>query len=102
MARNIGIVYFIAHLEMAMAMPQDDWWIILDTTDINLRYKSEWDPRVHANTKGGYLEGEIRVPKVEQPHEKSLVYFLPNFRLLRKSSCTCTSRHSLPKMFTHL
>ena len=70
MARNIGIVYFIDHLEMAMAMPQDYWWIILDTTDINLRYKSEWDPRVLANTKGGYLEGRIRVPKVEQLHEK--------------------------------
>ena len=102
MARNIGIVYFIDHLEMAMAMPQDDWWINLDTTDINLRYKSEWDPRVHANTKGGYLEGRIRVPEVEKTHEKSLVYYLPNFRLLRKRYYTCTWRHSLPKMSTQL
>ena len=70
MARIIGIVYFIDHLEMAMAMPQDDRWIILYTTDTLLRYKSELDPRVHANTKGGYLEGRIRVPKLEQPHEK--------------------------------
>merc|ERR1711936_704388 len=36
----------------------------LFTTDTLLRYKSEWDPRQHAHTKGGYLEGEIRVPKV--------------------------------------
>ena len=70
MARIIGIVYFIAHLEMAMAMPQDDGWIILKTTDIFVRYKAELDPKVYANTKGGYLEGRIRVPKVEQPHEK--------------------------------
>ena len=34
------------------------------TTDTLLRYKSEWDPRKHGLTKGGYLEGEIRVPKV--------------------------------------
>ena len=102
MARIIGIVYFIDHLEMAMAMPQDDVWIILYTTDIFVRYKSEWDPRVHANTKGGYLEGRIRVPEVEKTHGKSLVYYLPNFRLLRKRYCTCTWRHSLPKMFTHL
>ena len=53
-----------------MAMPQDDGWIILKTTDIFVRYKAELDPRLHANTKGGYLEGRIRVPKVEQPHEK--------------------------------
>ena len=55
---------------MAMAMPEDDVWIILKTTDALVRYKAEWDPRVYANTKGGYLEGWIRVPKVEQPHEK--------------------------------
>ena len=36
----------------------------LFTTDTLLRYKSEWDPRKHGLTKGGYLEGEIRVPKV--------------------------------------
>ena len=74
MARNIGIVYFIVYLEVAMAKPQDDGWIILYTTDTLLRYKSEWDPRVLANTKGGYLEGRIRVPEVEKTHEKSLVY----------------------------
>ena len=56
---------------MAMAMPQDDGWINLYKTDVLLRYKSELDPKVHANTKGGYLEGRIRVPEVEQPHEKS-------------------------------
>ena len=46
-------------------MPRDDGWINLYTTDTLLRYKSEWDPRLHAHTKGGYLDGEIRVPKVE-------------------------------------
>ena len=48
-----------------MEMPRDDGWINLYTTDTLLRYKSEWDPRLHAHTKGGYLDGEIRVPKVE-------------------------------------
>ena len=42
----------------------NDCAISLFTTDILLRYKSEWDPRAHAHTKGGYLEGEIRVPRV--------------------------------------
>jgi len=51
-----------------MEMPRDDGWINLYTTDTLLRYKSEWDPRLHAHTKGGYLDGEIRVPKVA-PHE---------------------------------
>ena len=58
-------------MEMAMAMPEDDVWIILKTTDALVRYKAELDPKRKANTKGGYLKGEIRVPKVEQPHEKS-------------------------------
>ena len=43
-----------------MAMPQDDGWINLYKTDVLLRYKSELDPKVHAHTKGGYLEGRIR------------------------------------------
>ena len=85
-----------------MEANRGDSWISLYTTDTLLRYKSEWDPRVHANTKGGYLEGRIRVPEVEHPHEKSLVYYLPNFRLLRKRYCTCTWKPSLPKTFTHL
>jgi len=38
--------------------------VSLGTTDILLRYKSEWDPRAHAHTKGGYLEGEITLPQV--------------------------------------
>ena len=45
-------------------MPRDGGWIILYLMDIFVRYKAEWDPRVLANTKGGYLEGWIRVPKV--------------------------------------
>ena len=28
-----------------------------------INYPSEWDPRGHANTKGGYLEGEITLPR---------------------------------------
>merc|ERR1712165_698921 len=51
-----------------MEMSRDDGWINLYTTDTLLRYKSEWDPRLHAHTKGGYLDGEIRVPKVN-PNE---------------------------------
>jgi hypothetical protein len=27
------------------------------------RYPSEWDPRKPGNTKGGYLEGSIQLPK---------------------------------------
>ena len=53
-----------------LEMPRDGGWIILYTTDAFLRYKSEWDPKRQANTKGGYLEGEIRVPKVEKPPKK--------------------------------
>ena len=45
-------------------MVSNDCAISLFTTDILLRYKSEWDPRAHAHTKGGYLDGEIRVPRV--------------------------------------
>jgi len=26
------------------------------------RYPSEWDPRQNGKTKGGYLEGQIRLP----------------------------------------
>ena len=47
-----------------MEANRGDSWISLYTTDTLLRYKSEWDPRLHAHTKGGYLDGEIRVPKV--------------------------------------
>merc|ERR1711936_402517 len=49
----------------------------LFTTDTLLRYKSEWDPRQHAHTKGGYLEGEIRVPKV--PPNQTLRMTLETF-----------------------
>jgi len=51
-----------------MEVHRGDSWISLYTTDTLLRYKSEWDPRLHAHTKGGYLDGEIRVPKVN-PNE---------------------------------
>jgi len=49
---------------LRMEVDRGDSWISLYTTDTLLRYKSEWDPRLHAHTKGGYLDGEIRVPKV--------------------------------------
>jgi len=45
-------------------MVSNDCAISLFTTDILLRYKSEWDPRAHAHTKGGYLDGEIKLPRV--------------------------------------
>jgi len=53
---------------LRMEASRGDSWISLYTTDTLLRYKSEWDPRLHAHTKGGYLDGEIRVPKVN-PNE---------------------------------
>eukprot|EP00090_Calanus_glacialis_P004160 TRINITY_DN13074_c0_g1_i1.p1 TRINITY_DN13074_c0_g1~~TRINITY_DN13074_c0_g1_i1.p1 ORF type:complete len:370 (-),score=71.49 TRINITY_DN13074_c0_g1_i1:116-1225(-) len=36
--------------------------IELQTTQVLMRYISEWDPREAAHTKGGYLEGQIKVP----------------------------------------
>eukprot|EP00091_Calanus_sinicus_P004487 TRINITY_DN1480_c0_g1_i12.p1 TRINITY_DN1480_c0_g1~~TRINITY_DN1480_c0_g1_i12.p1 ORF type:complete len:114 (-),score=19.77 TRINITY_DN1480_c0_g1_i12:46-387(-) len=39
--------------------------IDLYTTCNLLRYISEWDPREPAHTKGGYMDGEIRIPNVE-------------------------------------
>jgi len=50
-----------------------DCWISLYTTDTLLRYKSEWDPRAHAHTKGGYLDGEIRVPQVAAAEKLTMV-----------------------------
>jgi len=38
--------------------------IDLYTTCNLLRYISEWDPREPAHTKGGYMDGEIKVPSV--------------------------------------
>ena len=37
--------------------------IDLQTTQVLMRYISEWDPREAAHTKGGYLEGVIKVPE---------------------------------------
>ena len=51
----------------------NDRAISLFTTDILLRYKSEWDPRAHAHTKGGYLDGEIRVPRVSHLQSDALL-----------------------------
>lgn len=56
-----------------------DCAINLYTTDILLRYKSEWDPRAHAHTKGGYLDGEIRVPKVGRSIELMCNHVLHNY-----------------------
>ena len=53
-----------------MEMLRNDGWISLNTTDTLLRYKSEWDPRMHARTNGGYIDGTIGVPKVEESNEK--------------------------------
>eukprot|EP00090_Calanus_glacialis_P045778 TRINITY_DN8715_c0_g1_i1.p1 TRINITY_DN8715_c0_g1~~TRINITY_DN8715_c0_g1_i1.p1 ORF type:complete len:716 (-),score=145.66 TRINITY_DN8715_c0_g1_i1:91-2238(-) len=39
--------------------------IDLYTTSNLLRYISEWDPREPAHTKGGYMDGEIKIPNVE-------------------------------------
>ena len=61
---------------MRMEVNRGDSWISLYTTDTLLRYKSEWDPRLHAHTKGGYLDGEIRVPKVVSISPKVMLYVL--------------------------
>jgi len=58
-------------------MVSNDCSISLYTTDILLRYKSEWDPRAHAHTKGGYLDGEIRVPRV--PSGERMIMTLETF-----------------------
>ena len=39
--------------------------IDLFTTCNLLRYISEWDPREPAHTKGGYMDGEIKIPNVK-------------------------------------
>jgi len=39
-------------------------FIDLYTTSNLLRYISEWDPRDPAKTKGGYMDGEIKIPNV--------------------------------------
>jgi len=36
--------------------------ISLKTRQNLFRYASEWDPKKHAQTKGGYIEGEIELP----------------------------------------
>ena len=38
----------------------------LDTTHLLLRYVSEWDPTGKGTTKGGYLEGSIKVPPIDE------------------------------------
>jgi len=38
--------------------------INLATSANLLRYISEWDPREHAHTKGGYMEGSITIPNI--------------------------------------
>jgi len=38
--------------------------ITLYSTSNLLRYVSEWDPREPAHTKGGYMDGEIKIPNV--------------------------------------
>ena len=37
--------------------------IELKNKSVLLRYVSEWDPRSTGKTKGGYMEGNIRVPR---------------------------------------
>ena len=69
-------------------MLRNDGWISLNTTDILLRYKSEWDPRMHARTNGGYIDGTIGVPKVEESNEKLVCIKLSSFRSIRKRHCT--------------
>ena len=39
----------------------------VSTSETLIRYVSEWDPRVAAHTKGGYLEGTIHLPPRSGP-----------------------------------
>ena len=48
---------------MKMSDKADDLSIKITSEKHRIRYPSEWDPRGHAKTKGGYLEGEITLPK---------------------------------------
>eukprot|EP00092_Neocalanus_flemingeri_P017664 GFUD01019107.1.p1 GENE.GFUD01019107.1~~GFUD01019107.1.p1 ORF type:complete len:753 (+),score=165.35 GFUD01019107.1:306-2564(+) len=41
--------------------------IVIKNTKNKIHYVSEWDPRKHAATKGGYLEGEITIPQYSRP-----------------------------------
>jgi len=38
--------------------------ININSTSNLLRYISEWDPRLKAHTKGGYIDGEIKIPHI--------------------------------------
>ena len=40
--------------------------ILITSTRNKIHYPSEWDPRGHAKTKGGYLEREITIPKYNE------------------------------------
>ena len=46
--------------------------ILITSTQNKIHYPSEWDPRGHAQTKGGYLEGEITVPKYHGPMKMTI------------------------------
>ena len=55
---------------MSTRVEEADWarllpgCVCLATRDVLLRYPSEWEPRKTGTTRGGYLEGRIRLPKV--------------------------------------
>jgi len=63
---NLGNTeWVISHGEdpsMTMSGYQD-CKIILENTRSKIHYVSEWDPRLPAHTKGGYLDGKIKVPE---------------------------------------
>jgi len=41
--------------------------LVISNPKVKIHYASEWDPRLPAHTKGGYLEGRIVVPDYEGP-----------------------------------
>eukprot|EP00092_Neocalanus_flemingeri_P024680 GFUD01026769.1.p1 GENE.GFUD01026769.1~~GFUD01026769.1.p1 ORF type:complete len:688 (+),score=131.79 GFUD01026769.1:284-2347(+) len=46
--------------------------IVIKNTKNKIHYVSEWDPRKHAATKGGYLEGEITIPQYSRPMKMTI------------------------------
>ena len=65
---------------MSTRVEEPDWarllpgCVSLATRDVLLRYPSEWDPRKTGTTRGGYLEGRIRLPKVRHLFGKLCVH----------------------------
>jgi len=49
-----------------------DCKIILSNNQSKIHYVSEWDPRLPAHTKGGYLDGKIKIPQYDRPMKMTI------------------------------